>query len=267
MKAKSLFRLEWISLVYLALFVLAVLSPSIVKQDFLWIQERHVEEIMIFIFGIVGLAIFSIYQRMMERHEREHENARNEYERVKRELVESYKYIGAVNRKIEVLKRLSNQTSLSVMESDHLAKDLLTSLLLNAAVSTGSETAVIRYVELEKSRTEYEIYHHTEEKVHFKISNKELIKLHNSGISHAIIRAEDGKEILAVPSDKQGKPVKAYLLLAVEASNRANLDTTLLKVFANQAELLRYSLLRSDKSLAAPAIDFQDDEIEEVATV
>lgn len=264
MKAKSLLRLEWISLVYLALFVLAVLSPSIVKQNYFGIQERHVEEVMIFLFGIVGLAIFSIYQRTMERHEREHENALNECDRVKRELVESYKYIGAVNRKIEVLKRLSNQTSLGMMESNHLAKDLLNSLLQNAAASTGAKTAFIRYVELEKLRTEYEIYHHTDEKIYYKIPNKELIKLQISGVSHAFIRSEEGVEILAVPSDKQGKQVKAYLLLAVDAASRASLDTTLLKVFANQAELLRYSLLQNGKTQIASPTDLMDDEIEEV---
>ena len=103
MKSKSVLRLEWISLVYLALFVLAVLSPSLISKGYFGIDERHVEEFFIFIFGLVGIATFSFYERIMEKKDREHEDAKNEYDRARKELIESYKYIGSVNRKIEVL--------------------------------------------------------------------------------------------------------------------------------------------------------------------
>jgi hypothetical protein len=84
-------RLEWISLVYLALFVLAVLSPSIVTTGHFGFSEKRIEEALIFIFGIVGLATFALYQGLIEKKEKEHEEAKGEYERAKRELIESYR--------------------------------------------------------------------------------------------------------------------------------------------------------------------------------
>lgn len=252
MSMKPILRLEWISLVYLILFVLAVLSPSLVNRDFFGLDERHVEEALIFIFGIVGLATFSIYQRLMERTEKEHEDAKNEYERAKRELVDSYQYIGSINRKIELLKRSANQTSLKIVESRHLTKDLLSSLLANAAASVDAKAAFIRYVELEKLRTEHEIHHSTGGVLRCKVSNKDLVGIHERGSSHAFIRTEDGIDLLVVPSDHQGKAVKAYLLIAVEPSQAATIDTSLLKVFANQADLLHYALEEQTKISGSP---------------
>lgn len=246
MKGSPYLPIEWISLVYLALFVMAVLAPSLVSHDYLGIPQQHVEEFLIFLFGLVGLATFSIYQRIMESNEKEHEDAKNEYERAKRELVESYQYIGSVNRQIEVLKRMANETSLSIVDSDRLTKDLLTSLLANAASSVGATTSFIRYVELEKLRTVHEILHSLDGTT-IKVANRELRKVQENGASHAFIRTEDGREVLVVPSDHQGKAIKAFLLVVADPSKAATIDTSLLKVFANQAQLLHHTLKEQSK--------------------
>lgn len=240
MKQKSLWRLEWVSLVYLALFALAVLSPSLVERDMFGIDEKTVEEAFIFGFGLVGLATFGTYQRYMEKREREHEDAVNAYERAKRELVESYKYIGSINRKIEVLKGVANKTSLEVVGNMQYPKELLSSLVANAAVCVGAQRALLRYLELARVRTEHEVIHAPNGNNVIRVSNKELKKLHDSGAAHAFLRSEEGKEILVIPSDHKEKAVKAFLLIEVEADQTMDvLDTSLLKVFANQAELLQ----------------------------
>lgn len=244
-------RLEWISLVYLALFVLAVLSPSLVTKNFFGIQERHIEEIMIFVFGIVGLATFAIYQRVMEKHEKEHEDAKSEYERARRELAESYKYIGNINRQIEVLKRLANQTSLKILENEQPHKDLLSTLLESAAESAGARAALIRYVDIERLQTKREVLHSLEKSFVFKVPNKELRRIHETGLAHAVIRDDDGREIVIVPSDYKNKNVKAYLFIAPGIEN-SSVDTSLLKVFVNQAEFLKHALTDQDKTLMEP---------------
>ncbi len=251
MKAKSVLRLEWISLVYLAIFVLAVLSPSLVTSSMWGIPEHRLEEGMIFFFGIIGLTTFSIYQRILERSEKAREDVSNEYERAKRELVESYQYIGSINRQIEVLKRVANQTSLKIVGNNHLSKDLLMSLLTSAASSVGARMAAIRYVDLEKARTQHELLHSLDGRKSFKISNRELCRLHEEGTSHATVRNEDGQEILIIPSDHHSRTIKAYLLI-IPDNARELIDTSLLKVFANQAELLHYTLEQQPKLLAGP---------------
>ncbi|MCI0479901.1 hypothetical protein L0Y59_05125 [Candidatus Uhrbacteria bacterium] len=248
MKSNPLLRLEWISLVYLTLFVFAILSPRVVRDGLFGVSEETVEEILIFIFGITGLVTFSLYQRLMERRELERAEVESERERIKRELVESYRYIGSVNRQVNVLKELVNQTSVEIVEKDLLKKDILTSLLANAAASVGAHTAFIRYVDLGKGRTDHEVLHSHEGIEQMKVSNKDLLRIHDSGAAHAYINSECGKELLVVPSDHQDVDVKAFLLTLSDPPNGTDQDTSLLKVFVNQAELIYHTLRRQNGS-------------------
>ena len=52
---------------------------------------------MIFVFGVAGLAIFMLYERLMERTEKEHTQIQDTSDRIKKELVASYQYIGLRN--------------------------------------------------------------------------------------------------------------------------------------------------------------------------
>lgn len=241
---------EWISLVYLLFFVLAVLSPSLARGSFLGIPEEHFEEILIFIFGMAGLITVSLFERIMERRLKERDEAVSQSERAVKELLESYKYIGSVNRQIDVLKSLVNQTSLSLVGSEAYEKDLMKALVSNASASVNAKGAMIRFMELERLRTEREYYHENLRGKALKVANKELRNLHQFGSTHAFMRTEDGREVLAIPSDRKDSSVKAYLLLAVDVSKISDVEISLLKVFANQAELVYHQLFHKRGALS-----------------
>ncbi|MDQ7814883.1 MAG: hypothetical protein RDU25_03725 [Patescibacteria group bacterium] len=251
-------RVEWISLVYLVIFVFAVMSPSIVRSDFLGIPEAHVEEILIFIFGLVGLATFSLYERIMEKRLKERDEAQDTAKRALNELIESYKYIGSINRHIELLQKLVNQTSLSLVDKSSYGKDILQSMITDAVSIVKAENAFIRVMELDKLRTEYEIYHKSSESS-LKVANKELRSLHQYSASHAFVGTEDGKEVLVVPSDRKQTGCKAYLLMKVDPSKITEIDISLLKVFVNQAELVYHQLLRKKENNNGTALQHVDD--------
>jgi hypothetical protein len=232
-------KLEWISLVYLLFFVLAVLSPSIHSQDRFGLSEERLEELSIFAFGIAGLATFAAYERIMERREKEREAVETGYARAKQELIESYAYIGSVNRKIELLKKVANETSLSIDSSSKVPKELYTAIAMNACASAGALSAMLRVLSVSKLRTEGEYVHHTGGELVFKIPNKDLRDLHDNKSRHAFIRSEDGKEILVIPAD-HADDTKAFLLLHIHdgADKIQEIDISLLKVFVNQAQML-----------------------------
>lgn len=230
-------RLEWISVIYLVFFVLAVLSPSIHTRAMFGLSETQLEELTIFAFGIAGLVTFAAYERVMERREKEQEEREVDYTRAKRELIESYAYIGSVNRKIELLKKAANETSKTVAGSGSVAKDVLMALAMNAGASVGADGTLIRFVDLERLRTEGEYLHAAGQNVVFRVPNKDLKGLHDRGVSHAFIRSEDGEEVLVVPSDHTAG-TKAYALLKLDSEQVRELDVSLLKVFVNQAQLL-----------------------------
>ncbi len=232
-------KLEWISLVYLLFFVMAVLSPSMHTRDRFGFSEERLEELSIFAFGIAGLATFAAYEHLMEKREKERKDVEMSYARAKKELIESYAYIGSVNRKIELLKKVANDTSLTIDASSKVPKELYTAIAMNACASVGAASALLRVMSVSKLRTEGEYVHHTGKRLVFKIPNKDLRDLHENSSRHAFVRSEDGKEILVIPAD-HADDTKAFLLLQLEESAEKiqEVDVSLLKVFVNQAQIL-----------------------------
>ena len=239
-------RLEWISLVYLLFFVLTVLSPSIYRRDYFGISQTTLEEITIFLFGLAGLLTFTFYERFVERRARERERVQLDYDRAKKELMESYAYIGSINRKIELLKNMAKDASTAV-QGKQLPKELFHALAANACAAAGAQCALLRFVELEPLRTEREFSHEQEGKFAFRIANRDLKHVHEQGLSHALLESEDHKKIAIIPSDQARGPYKAYLLLHVAKGVPDDFDVSLLKIFVNQAEALYHNFTSKDE--------------------
>jgi len=247
-------RLEWISLVYLLFFVLAVFAPSLFQHGYFGLSETTLQEITIFVFGMAGIVTFALYERLMERREKEREQVQNDYQKAKLELIESYTYIGSINRKIELLKKLANETSSSVMEHRPIPKELFQAIMSNACSAIGAETALLRFVNHGTLRTDREFFQQTGSKFVFRVSNRDLRTLHERGLSHSFVLSEDEQEILVVPSDRSEGGLKAYLLIYMQGQHIHDVDASLLKVFVNQAEMLyKHFPLSEQPSVSAAA--------------
>ncbi|MDF1497170.1 MAG: hypothetical protein P1P90_03860 [Patescibacteria group bacterium] len=238
-------KFQWISIVYLLLFALAVFSPSLVKQGYFGLHEQHVEEALIFLFGLVGISIFMLYERLMEKKEKEHLATQDACDRARRELVSSYQYIGSLNRQMDLLKKLSNDTSVSIFEQDQLSKDLLDSIVRTASGTMGGVPSLLRVIRLDKLRTEHEVFHDMSKNENGKslhISNKQLKQLHDEQRAYHFFTADDHR-FVAVPSDRNSGDHKAFLILKWNGEQEEIFDPSVIKVFANQAELI-YGVLQ-----------------------
>ncbi|HWR00096.1 MAG TPA: hypothetical protein VN397_04615 [Candidatus Methylomirabilis sp.] len=229
-------RLEWISVIYLVLFVLAVLSPSLVQRDLFGIPEEHAEEVLIFLFGLAGLVTFSLYERVMERREKERDEAVKDRDKVRKELVDSYEYIGAVNRQVEALKRLANETATTLLEEDRVRKELFQSLAAAASALVRGRHASVRIVALDRMRTLKDFLVDPQQQI--RVANKSLKQVHDEGRTHSFVRSDDGGEVLVIPSDRQDLSSKAFILVQTISGESQDIDPGLLKVYANQAEVL-----------------------------
>lgn len=170
-------------------------------------------------------------------------------EHAKKELVSSYQYIGSVNRQLEVLKKLVNDTSVSMYDQAKLSKDLLKSLVTAASVSFGGAPAVLRFVYLEKLRTDREFTHPNGNSNHslpFNVSNKDLKAAHDLGSVTKV--THENKQLILVPSDSRNGSLKAFLV--IQDTQNSDFDVSVLKVFVNQAELV-YRALRKDVDFTA----------------
>lgn len=245
-------KFQWISLTYLLLFMLAVFSPSLVGKEYFGISEANVEELLIFLFGLSGIAIFMLYERLMEKKEKENQEMLDACDHAKKELVSSYQYIGSINRQLDLLKKSINDTSVSMYEQHKLGKELLYSLVTAASASFGGTPTLLRFVNLEKLRTESEFTHPNSSlgRLPFTVSNKDLKMAHEQG---AVTRVTTDKvQLVLVPSDRRNGDIKAFLAVQETVSNSEH-DASLLKVFVNQAELIYRGLQGEEAIKTEPA--------------
>lgn len=231
-------RLEWISLLYLAFFVLAVISPSLYTQGSFGLSEEMLEQITIFLFGLAGILTFTFYERLMENREKEAKVIEGDVERIKAELLDSYTYIGSVNRKMELIKRLANEASAHFLDKKQLPKELLQGVVQGALAATGAESGLLRMLDRASLRTVQEIQVDSREKQVFHIANRELRALDEQKLSHAFLATDEGLDVLAVPSDAYTPDTKAYLLLILPRQYISEVDVPLLKVLVNQAQMI-----------------------------
>lgn len=242
-------RLEWIYLVYLLCFALAVLSPSIYTRGYFGLSETALEELTIFIFGLAGLLVFTTYERQIEGREREQEQVQDEYARVKSELIESYAYIGSMNRKLELLKRAANEASVGLGEKK-VVRELFGALVSHAAAAADAQAVLLRFVELSHLRTDREFFHINQGGKSIRVANKDLRAICDQKLSHAFIRSDDGRDLLVVPSDMPND-LRAFLLFSWTSQSVPELDASLLKVFVNQAESLNQRLFAPRPALTS----------------
>ena len=241
-------RVQWISLVYLLFFALAVISPSLYSQGYFGFTQTQLEESTIFVFGMAGIITFSVYQRLMERREHEREKAENDFQKAQAELIESYAYIGSINRKIELLKKLADETTVSAVDPQkRIPKELFHALAAHARAAVGAEAALIRFVELPRLRTEREFAHDPEAQNIFHVANKDLRTMHEQHQPHGTLTMDNGKHALVIPSDRTGA-IKGYLLLQLKPQEAAEADISILKVFVNQAEVLHQQFVVSQEA-------------------
>lgn len=244
-------RLEWIYLVYLVCFALAVLSPSIYTRGYFGLSETALEELTIFIFGLAGLLVFTTYERLMEGREREQEQVQDEYMRVKSELIESYAYIGSMNRKLELLKRVANEASVGLGEKK-VVRELFGAIVSHAAAAADAEAVLLRFIEVPHLRTTHEFWHVAPGAPVIGVANKDLRAVLEQGTTHAFIRNAQGRDLLVVPSDMPHE-TRAFLIFAWKPSTSPELDPSLLKVFANQAESLSERTFKTQLALPKKA--------------
>jgi len=92
--------------IYLALFILAVLTPEVINGEILAVPEEDAEALLVLLFGSTGFFIYFAKEKALIRHIREKLRLQQEKHDITRDLSDSYSYIGEANRKMDLLKGL-----------------------------------------------------------------------------------------------------------------------------------------------------------------
>ncbi len=225
--------------IFLAIFIITVFIPDIIQGPILFLSETRAEELAIFLMGVIAILVFVKNERQLLIHKKEKEKDRKKISQTVKDLVNSYSYIGEVNRKMDLLMSialgLSERSVLNQFKEEEIYQSIVTAtkFLLKADFST------LRFVNTENLNTEKEI---KMEEENIKIKNKKLIKLTTE------TNTEKAENCLIISSSQQLNKIKSYLLVCGyskdEEQNPKNIE--ILKVFVSQA-LFLYSYTRQCK--------------------
>lgn len=215
--------------------------PDLVRGDILFFPEIRAEEILIFLMGALAFLIFIKNERQIIFQKKEKEKDEKKIEQAVKDLVESYSYIGEVNRKMDILMGialgLSDQKALSKKDE----KETYMSIVNAAGLLLKADLVSLRFVNIKTWQSSKEFRSEGKGKL---VKNTELAKMKES------VGVQKIKECLIISSSKEIKEVKSFLVICgydpEEESSPKNIE--ILKVFASQA-LFLYSFTHDQESL------------------
>ena len=230
--------------IFFALFLVAVFIPDIIRGDVSFLVEERAEEATIFLIGALAFFIFIAKEKELFFEREEKERHKKRLDQTGKDLVESYSYIGEVNRKIDMLMGVA----LGIHKSPALDKEEEEesyALIADAAkLLLRGDCCLLRFVNLETKKTEKEVeIREKGSRSCARIANDEIVDFRKN------VFVKKKKDYILICSSNKVDKVRSFLLIsgysAEEEEKPKNME--ILKVFASQA-LFVFSLAARKKN-------------------
>ncbi len=223
---------------FFIILIIGTLIPDIIRQNYFFLSETRLEELMIFLLGSSSFFIFIFKERQLEAERKEKEMKSKRLDQTGKDLAESYNYIGEVNRKMDILLNIALGFSSGANVHKKEVREVFDSVVKAASFIIKADLASLRFVNTKNGKTQQNI-----------IMNGKNISFGNNDLTEikGDINIKKDKDVLVVASLNQIRDVRGYLLLKKyderEESNAKNIE--ILKVLVSQA-LFLYSLANKD---------------------
>lgn len=216
--------------------------PDIFRGGMFFLSETRVEEISIFLLGVIAIIVFIKKEQIISFHRKQKEKDKKKIDQAVKDLVESYSYIGEVNRKMDLLINIAlGLTDRSVLNKAK-EKEIYQSIISAASFLFKADFSTIRFVDFKFLKTKKEI---SSDKGSRVIKNTDLL---NSNRNISVKKYED---CLIISSNREINNIKSFIIVCgydkEEKDNPKNIE--ILKVFASQA-LFLYSYIQNTAAIA-----------------
>lgn len=135
--------------IYLIIFTVIVFVPTWVQKGYLGLSEVQSQEYVILMLGLLAYMLFVIQERKLSKASHDRRRMQSEVNRMNRDLTSSYSYIGEINRKLDILKKLVMQFPES--ETFDLKDDQTYGAIIEAIqILTKSNSVAIRFLNNKK---------------------------------------------------------------------------------------------------------------------
>lgn len=226
--------------IYLALFIVAVLVPDLIRGNFYFLSETRAEELLIFLLGMAGFLIFVFKEHQLSIHEEAAKKNAKKLFRATKDLAESYGYIGEVNRKMEILMQIGLGLADKAELTKAKEKEIYIAIINAANAILKSKSTCLRFVDTKNVRTLKEVSASETCKL---IKNDKLINLGGK------INIKKDKDFMIVASIEEINNTRCYLIVEeygeIETDNN---NQEILKFLASQSLFLFSYMSKSNNS-------------------
>ncbi len=215
--------------IYVFLFLALVAQPHLVDHVS-FVPKAYVESIVTVL--IMGLAYgtYHLHRRELMRRELKNRELEAALGLSEQKLIDSFQYIGFVNRRLPLLKNLSSDL-LAQSKFSHKDKKTVIHRLLGVATSsiTKVEWGLLRFIDVASQRTIKEFFYQASIKGSPipKISNKNLVQMSAPGFQATLH---------VVPTSDHQVAVRGFLIVP-EPKNEIRSEDPVLQAVVDQAQL------------------------------
>jgi len=233
--------------IFLILFIIAVLVPDVIRGDFYFLSQTRVEELMIFLMGATAFFVFIRNEQIILFHKKEKEKDEKKINQTVKDLVESYSYIGEVNRKMDILMHIALGLTERSFLDKHKEKEIYESIVSAANFLLKADCTILRFVNIISGNTEKE-FRLEEQGKSGQIKNAELTNMEEN------VNVKKCQDSIVISSPQAVNNIKGFLIIKGyddgEEKNPKNIE--ILKVFASQAIFLYSYVNKSNEDCACP---------------
>lgn len=229
--------------IFTILFAIAVMIPDIIRGDVYFLAEERAEEVAIFILGSIAFLTFIQNERRMAIQKKEKERTQKKMDQAVKDLVDSYSYIGEVNRKMDILMEVALGLADHSILDRKKEKETYDSIINAANFLLKAESTTIRFINLKTNKTEKEIW--LSKETGLVMSNEALTDMGEN------INIKKQNDALIVSSPQRIRDVKSYLVIKGYDENEEGKpkNMEILKLFASQAIFLYSYMLKEERGV------------------
>ncbi len=229
--------------IFAILFSIAIMIPDIIRGPVYFLAEERAEEVAIFILGSIAFLTFVQNERRIALQKKEKEKTQKKMDQAFKDLVDSYSYIGEVNRRMDILMDVALGLADHSILDKKKEKETYESIINAAIFLLKANSATIRFIDLEKNKTEKEV--RSPEYSKADISDKDMANMGEN------INVKKLKDVLIISSPQKIKGVKSFLVIDGYDKNEEDRpkNMEILKLFASQALFLYSYMTKEEKGI------------------
>ncbi|MFA7209188.1 MAG: hypothetical protein WC120_02790 [Parcubacteria group bacterium] len=221
---------------YLMIFIIAVMIPDIFRDDYFGMPHEQIEELAIFLLGMIGFLFFILKEHQLAVQEKEKRREQRRLQQTARDLIESYSYIGEINRKMDLLMQIGMGLSERTNLSEKRENEIYQSITESASFLLKAECATLLFLDIGTNKVIKHVCHN--EKCDSLEQDANLLLMGEN-----IFIKQSGNHIV-FRSHETVDNVKSYLVIKAfdEFQGRDNNNQEIIKYLASQA-LILYSYI------------------------